>query len=312
MPENLIFRMATPGDDRRLLELFRAAFGRELSATWWHWFSYLCPTGRNRTAVVEDPERGRLAGSYSLLPIRLWLNGRETKASLCTLVNTHPDYRGQGLFTRVGEYALSQERTYHTPVSLGMPNANALPGHLKVGWEVPFMLPFLVKTNCQARRHHCVEVPSFDRRVDKLVAELKERFRFLVLKDHAFLNWRLVARPDKQYTRFALESDGNLEGYVVLKHFDDKGYRKSHILDIQARSDGALRELIAAAETFAQGRDELNMWTNRGDPYRNAFLEEGFSIRERNDRLILHTNYGAREPIQQGAWWFCLADNDVY
>ena len=80
-----------------------------LSAARWRWFSYQCPNGLNRTSVIEDPDTGRLAGSYSLLPIRLRLNDSEVKASLCTNVNTHPDYQGRGLFARLGQYALERE-----------------------------------------------------------------------------------------------------------------------------------------------------------------------------------------------------------
>ena len=85
--DRLIFRLATPDDDPDIQDLYKASFGHELSAARWRWFSYQCPNGLNRTSVIEDPDTGRLAGSYSLLPIRLRLNDSEVKASLCTNVN---------------------------------------------------------------------------------------------------------------------------------------------------------------------------------------------------------------------------------
>lgn len=312
MTDDLIFRMATPDDDQRILELFESSFGRELPADWWKWFSYQCPTGLNRTSVIEDPDAGGLVGSYSLLPIRLCFNRREMKASLCTNVNTHPDYQGQGLFTRVGRYALGREHEFDTSVSLGMPNQKAYPGHMKVGWDVICKLPFLVKYDCQPRQHQCRQVEALDERFDDFFTRIAERFTFIVLKDHQFINWRVVDRPDKQYVKFVYEEGSILKGYVVLKHFDGQGYRKSHILDIQAETDDALHELIAASESFAQGRDELNMWTNPHNPYHRSFLEQGFVDRESQDLLIIHFNYGEKESLEEGAWWFCLADNDVY
>ncbi len=312
MSNRLVFRLATPEDDPKILDLFRASFGRNMRADWWNWFNHQCPTGRNRTAVIEDLDKKRLAGSYSLLPIRLWMNGREMKASLCTNVNTHPEYRQLGLFTKIGEYALGREEDFSTPISLGMPNQYALPGHMKVGWEVPFMLPFLVKYGCTARSHRCKEVSGFDERFDEFFDQVRKAFSFIVLKDHLFVNWRVVNRPDQRYTKLVYEDDSELQGYIILKHFDEGSYRKSHILDIQATTDEALHELLAAAEGFAQGRDELNVWTNPRNPYQRAFLDEGFVERDSPDRLILHTNYGNREAINEGAWWFCLADNDVY
>ncbi len=183
---------------------------------------------------------------------------------------------------------------------------------MKVGWEVPFALPFLVKKDCKVRPHSCTEVKAFDRRFDDFFGRIRRRFSFLVMKDHRFLNWRVVDRPDQSYTKIVCEDNGELRGYAVLKQFDENGYRKSHILDIQAESQDALLQLISAAESFSHGRDELNMWTNPHNPYQETFLEEGFVERESPDKLIFHTNYGDKESLKRGACWLCLADNDVY
>lgn len=312
MTDQLVFRLATANDDFKIRELYKASFGRELSAERWRVFSYQCPTGLNRTSVIEDPNTGRLVGSYGLLPIRLRLNNREIKASLCTSVNTHPDYQGRGLFTRLGHYALEHEREFNTPVSIGMPNPKAYPGHMKVGWEVMCKLPFLVKHECRLRTHRCREAELFDERFDEFFSKVAENFSFIVMKDHRFMNWRVMHQPDRRYTKFVYEERTGLKGYVVLKHFDQEGYRFSHILDIQAKTEDVFHELIAAAESFAHGRDELNMWTNLHNPYHQSFQEEGFYERESKDLLIIHFNYGEREHIEEEAWWFCLADNDVY
>lgn len=312
MSDNLVFRLATPSDDARILELFRLSFGRELPLEWWKWFNYRCPCGANRTSIIEDLDTGQVVGSYSLLPIKLLLNDSEVSASLCTNVNTHPDYQRRGLFTRISNYALGREKDFGTPVSLGMPNQKAYPGHMKVGWEVLCPLPFLVKHDCRQRSHACREVDSFDERLDQFLSRISSRFSFLVLKDHHFMNWRVVTRPDKEYTKYVCEEGSDLKGYVVLKHFDDQGYRKSHILDIQAETDDILCELLAAAESFAHGRDELNMWTNPHNPYAHSILAQGFYERESQDQLIIHFNFGERTPLREQAWWFCLADNDVY
>ena len=162
-------------------------------------------------------------------------------------------------------------------------------------------LPFLVKHDCQLRQHGCREVEAFDERFDEFFFRVAERYAFIVLKDHRFMNWRVVDQPDRQHTRFVYEDGTAIRGYIVLKHFDDGGYRKSHILDIQAETEDVLCELIAAAESFAHGREELNMWTNVHDPYQRAFLAQGFYERESQDLLIIHFNYGERRAIADGA-----------
>jgi hypothetical protein len=309
---DMIFRLATPDDDNRLLELLNLSFNRSFSPEWFKWFNYFSPTGLNRTAIAEETETGKMAGSYSLLPINLRLNGKIIKASLCTMVNTLTEYQGQGLFTKLGRYALGREVEFGSMISLGMPNKNAYRGHMKVGWDVMCHLPFLVKHNCKIQKHNCREIERFDSRLDKFNEKISNNYAFIVLKDSNFMNWRLVDRPDKQYTKFIYEEGQSLKGYIVLKHFDDQGYHKVHILDVQAESIDILNELTKAAESFAHNSNELNMWTNPHNPYHHEFIKNGFYERESTDLLIIHFNNGKREPIQDGAWWFCLADNDVY
>ena len=312
MNDDLVLRAAGEEDDPALLDLFAAGFGRTWSPEWWRWFSRECPTGRNRAYVAEDPTRRRLASTYSLLPIRVRYNDGEIAASLAVNATTDPAYRGRGLFVRMGRYVLSSERAFNTPITLGMPNPTAVPGHVKVGWETICDLSFLVKHDCREVAHRCRRVERFDATLDRLVEHIQERFNLLVLKDHRFLNWRTVDRPDKQYTCYVFAEDHDLRGYVVLKHFDEGTYRKSHVLDLHAADDDALAELLGAAESFAAGRDELNMWTNRWDPYQTAIRGHGFTLRNSHDLLILHQNYGTREPLREGGWSFSLADNDVY
>lgn len=312
MNDDLVLRAAGEEDDAALLDLFAAGFGRPWPPEWWRWFSRDCPTGRNRAYVAEDPQVGRFASTYSLLPIRVRYNDGEVAASLAVNATTDPAYRGRGLFVRMGRYVLSEERAFDTPITLGMPNPTAMPGHVKVGWEKICDLPFLVKHDCRPIPHRCRRVERFDASVDGLVDQVQERFNLIVLKDHRFLNWRTVDRPDKQYSCYVFADNRELRGYVILKQYDDGTYRKSHVIDLHALDDDALGELLRAAESFAAGRDELNMWTNRCDPYQAAILNRGFVLRDSHDLLILHQNYGTREPLREGGWSFSLADNDVY
>jgi len=312
MEDNLVLRPAREEDDPALLDLFAAGFGRTWTPGWWKWISRDCPTGRNRAYVAEDPQRKCLASTYSLLPIRVRYNSVEIAASLAIHATTDPAYRGRGLFVRMGNYVLANERAFSTPITLGMPNPTAVPGHVKVGWDQICDLPFLVKHGCRDIAHRCRRVERFDAALDRLVDRIQERFNLLVLKRHRFLNWRAVDRPDKQYSCYVFSDNQDVRGYVVLKHFDEGTYRKSHIVDLHATDDDALAELLNAAESFAAGRDELNLWTNRCDPYQAAILGHGFSVRDSHDLLILHQNYGTREPLREGGWSFSLADNDVY
>ena len=57
-------------------------------------------------------------------------------------VLTHPDYRFQGMFTTIGAFALADcERRSGLEFTTGYPIREAvIPGHLKVGWRIRFLI----------------------------------------------------------------------------------------------------------------------------------------------------------------------------
>lgn len=304
------FRSAYPSDDPQILQLFEAAFKKKFSQEWWNWYK-ANPVGANRHRVATSGEC--LAGSYGLLPLRLKLGEKIVDASLCQNVCTHPDFQGQGLFTQIGKYSLASEKDYQTQVSLGMPNANALPGHMKVGWDVISPLPFLVKKEPTVKMHPCNAVNMFSSDINPFLKKIQDRFAFIPVKTHKELNWRFIMKPGANYKVFLSQQvDQEITGYIVVKQFESGGIKKGHILEMHADTDLDLRKLLAAAETYADGCCELNMWTNPKDPYRDRILELGYEERESTDRLIFHTNYGEKIMVPEGPLYFSLSDNDVY
>ena len=302
-------RRAGESDDAALLELYSQSFGKSFSPTWWEWYRHN-PVGPNRTYVVEG--RDGLAAAYSVLPLWLKLGQETIKASLANNACTSPAYQGKGLFVRLGEYALEDDGKAGAVVSLGMPNLKALPGHLKVGWQVECSLPFLVLHHPQAQPNECSPVDRFEAEVDTLLRETQHASTFAVLKSHLWLNWRLVDHPERFYHRFVLRQKQRLVGLVVVKHFDRAGVRMSHIVDLQVVDEAALEQLLRAAMSCADGRDELNLWTNDKDPYRASIMSLGFEERASDDRLIIHSNRGSAVKVSEGPLCFSLSDNDVY
>jgi GNAT superfamily N-acetyltransferase len=308
MPYGL--RRATTADDPSMMALFSEAFGKPFSPAWWSWYRD-CPSGANRTRVVAD-SRG-LAGSYSLMPTWLKIGEGIYGGSLCNNVCTSPQHQGRGLFVKLGNFALADERAFGVRVSIGMPNVKALPGHLKAGWRILTALPKLVKEHPKAHASGCCSVEKFAPSIDDFLARMYERYTFAVVKNHRWLNWRYADRPDRYYRLLVLERANQIHGYAVVKHFDDGDIRKSHICDMLADDDSALANLLSAAEDLASGRDRLDLWTNPRDPNREKMLALGY-IEEPStgDCLIMHTNYGAEVGVPEGPVTFAFGDNDAW
>lgn len=304
-------RRANRSDDRAILRLIDAAYGRPQPAALWRWWNYACPTGHSRTYVAEEIRTSKIVSSYNLHPIRVWYNGQRFNASLCTQVCTHPRYQGRGLFSLTARYALNQEQVFNSPVSVTVPNQLALPGHLYVGWEKAADLTFLEKRRLGPVAFQASRVLAFDERVDSLILRLEGQFTFLVEKDHRFLNWR-YAKPGSQYLFFQHENQGRVDGYMVLKYYEEDGERRTHLLDIMADSEGVFRDLIACAESSSMGRDVLNVWSVTGNPWEPLLRTMGFEEAGSPRVFLTRRNFGNLERLPEGPWWFCLGDNDVY
>ena len=95
------------------------------------------------------------------------------------------------------------------------------------------------------------------------------------------MNWRFCDRPGESLYRYALSGvPGNWPGYVVLKRWQEQdGYTKAHIVDLHAEDRSALSHLVTAAESYAAGCQELNLWAASGYPYRAVLETRGFTAR---------------------------------
>lgn len=314
MENKFYITLASTEDEETILELQRLSFPHvkeKFTHEWYDWLFNKCPLGYTRTYIIYDKDTGKAVGSNSFRPIRLWFNGKEYNASFSHSTNVHPDYRGYGLFTHlIGDFAPKRERIVNVPICVGQPNRNSYPGFIKGNWNSVCDLVFLAKHDFRNEKHGCIEIDRFDYRVDLFFERLKERFDFIIIKDHEFLNWRTVDKPNTEYTIYVYPiTHAAIAGYVILKNYE----KKAHIVDIHAESMDVFNSLVLAAEQFAQGSDVLNVWSNLNDRHYYEFLGEGFSVEPENaSPLIMRFNNGINQEIGHNYWNFSLIDNDVY
>ena len=308
-------RLAAKEEVEEILSLMRTCFGERkfLNRKWYEWFNLYCPTGHNRNYVAIDNINGRFVGCYGLLPIKIQINDQIIDGSLCTNVMTHPEYQRRGIFTQMGRHCLANEEKYRSRLTLVVPNQKTYQGHMKMGWRHLADLVFIAKFSFRNNSFRSKEIQEFDERVDNLIQEISKHVNFMVIKEHKYLNWRYPQRTDKSYKLFIFERNEDIDGYMVLKHFDaPDGYKKTHIADIMVRSKEAFDDLILAAEHYTIGRDELNCWQTKYSIYEEYFDDNGFIETKNKDVLIVHINYGEKVEPKPSNWWFALGDNDVY
>ena len=127
---------------------------------------------------------------------------------------------------------LNKIKSQKIPFTYGYPNDNAYDLHIKLlGYEDVTMQRLFhkkMKNNGDNRSKTSFEdlkwqkIECFDDRVDILWNKVKNDFKAIVIRNSAFLNWRYLDRPDVPYYAFGAFNGDDLEGYCILKLYQEE------------------------------------------------------------------------------------------
>jgi len=309
--DRFVFRIADPVKEGTELFRFLAdGYQRDFRVEDLTWYKTRHPLGKTRPYVAQEKHSGRFVASISMQTFLYRAGDVVGPMSLAVSGVTHPDYRRLGLFVAVNRLIPQAEGRLGIPFGIGFPNAAALPGHLKAGWQAPVELRFLEKAQFPKTLSSAVRIDRFDESFDDLYRDASRIYDLVSVKDHRILNWRYFERPAAEYHCFAFR-DGRLRGFVVLKRFSEGSIRKAHIVDFLALTEDAADELISTAEHFAEGSALLNLWMPLGSHHEAVFFRRGFEPTSERQPVIIRSHQGGPIP-QFTAPWLTLGDNDVY
>lgn len=127
-------RSYEPADRSRFLSLYETVWGSEKGPEWFRWRFEANPFSDGVRMVVAEAD-GDLVGAEPLLDFPL--RSGETTLAAAQPVDwiVHPEYRRQGLFTRMTEQLLADCRD-GTDVLFNFPSDALLPGLAKFDWDV--------------------------------------------------------------------------------------------------------------------------------------------------------------------------------
>ena len=309
----LHLRDATRDDTAAIVGLVNQAFRTPIDAATWQWYVYDNPLGTSRIYLADD-DGGILVGVIGFAPIALRIDGRRVTADFAHHLVLTPAYRDTLSFVQLNRHALNAQAALGVELVIGPPNRTAYPIHKTIMKWVDFgSLDCLRKLKPSAQAHACREVDRFTSAFNPFFERVSSGLSFCVAKDDAWMNWRFCRRPGALYKVFVLGETDRLDGYVVLKSWQDRdGYRKAHILDMHATDDDSLSQLVAAAETYADGYDELNLWAVQGYAYRRALEGHGFAPNAAAKQPLIARRYdGAKPAYPSGASSLMYGDGDT-
>jgi hypothetical protein len=205
--------------------------------------------------VARDKQNSKLAGSYSVIPLRMKLGNKEVTGSLSMNTMTHPDYRKQGIFKVLAEKTFESCQSKNIPITIGLPNANSYPGFtgalkfkdvgsrslLVKPFNAGFVIDKFIKNKfvkkvlspvanvglklCAVKglwsrsydpKVSIVEVSAFGKEFDEFWNKVSKDYNNIVVRDGRFLNWRFVSCPTRNYKTFKAVIQGEMVGYLVV------------------------------------------------------------------------------------------------
>ena len=310
----LSFRMATRQDTPPIVALLNATFRTPLDEATWEWFVYGNPNGPSRVYLAQDSAL-TIIGVIAFAPFQFRVKGVSVAGDFAHHLALRPIYRDTLSYFALTRLALRAEASEGVKLIIGPPNRLAYRVHkTMLKWTDFGFLDCLRKMPPFAKKHACRELSLFTDDFDRFYGPVSKSLNFCVEKTATWMNWRFCRRPGSPYTVYAVRKDEeDLSGYVILKRWQEPdGYRKAHIVDLHALDAATLSKLISAAEAYAMGCEELNLWAVQGYPYRGSLEAMGFSTGGSARQPLLARTFD-RDPIEypEGACSLSYGDGDT-
>lgn len=280
------------GDEEQIRPLFKLVFGQPLAADRWRWQYGDNPTGRV-TITIAEGEDGTLAGQYALMPVAMKVGSVDTVGTLSLDTMVHPDYRRQGMFTKLARQAYEDLAQHGVALTYGFPNHNSYHGFVtKLGWSdlhprIPLFAkvlryrstlrkkldsaPVAYALAAAARMVSSLElliphrglpsgcavhdVSRFGPEFDDLWDRARGRYRVWVVRDARYLNWRYVDNPSATYERIAVYRGAEVLAYAILKSEERFGLKMGSVVDLVATEGDRALESYLLGEALRRFRD---------------------------------------------------------
>jgi GNAT superfamily N-acetyltransferase len=240
------------GDEAQILKLREIVFGGTRSREYWKWQFQDGPAGPAIIWLAVADEK--VVGQYVVVPQRMKIGDEIIIGSFGLDEMTHPNYRGQGIITKLAQNVFQAAGQQGIHVTYGIPNNQIHPLYIeKLEWfnisQIQTMCKIFNLGNVLKKK---INLPRFigssgqfaldiiSSTMDKLMTlshmpeiEIKEIHLFddtisefclnasknqdvTIIRDKKYLNWRYVNKPGFNYTIFQAERIGEILGYIVF------------------------------------------------------------------------------------------------
>jgi hypothetical protein len=253
-----IARAYRDGDEHGIYELHRLVYPEteDNYDKWlrqWHWMFWENPAGDGYIWLADD--NGRIVGHSAAMPVMVKMGTKTIRSRIGSNSMTHPDYRGQGMFTTINKNrnaelakngitiasdyggkspAFPISAKYFGAFLVCTTKALVKPYNWRNVLRMKFHNPLLVnfgvlggtlvqKTIYRAKKAPSIQslsivnITQFDNRIDDLWNRVCNQYQIMVVRSKDYLNWRYSTIPNITYTILVAERDSKICGYIVFR-----------------------------------------------------------------------------------------------
>ncbi|MFV2073797.1 MAG: GNAT family N-acetyltransferase, partial [Thermoanaerobaculales bacterium] len=219
------FREYRRDDEAKVLALWKLAFGKDPSVPIWRWKYADNPFGHRILLCVDSADKLAVV-MYAGAPYRATLRGGTVEIVQLMDIMSHPEYRKTGLFVKSADAFFELFAGGESVLYYGIPseyhfnigNKYLHYSRLESGVSYLSCAPHQLRGARRVLGGVVDEAESIDERFDRLWERQRRHYPLAVVRDAAFLRWRFIAHPEKDYSIYTYRSRlaRELRGYAVV------------------------------------------------------------------------------------------------
>ena len=211
-------RESNEQDIPAIVDLLKKSLGESSSpksVNYWMWKHLKNPFGPSKVLLAES--NGQLIGVRAMMQWK-WQRENEILTALRAVdTATHPDFRGQGIFSVLTQKMVDRSNNDGINFIFNTPNAQSLPGYLKLGWvslgNLHVGFSFLTVFSLKNKRtfHESINLDKIQLLCDKWNVIQQKKNLLFTPKSLDYLKWRYLNNPVINYFIFV-----NAEIFIAM------------------------------------------------------------------------------------------------
>jgi GNAT superfamily N-acetyltransferase len=261
-----------------ILALTKKIFGEHeiTQESYFDWQYRKNPQGNALVLLAKDEKKeGTIIGCNILIPIDLIVNEKIIRSSLACNVQVDPDYRNQGIFSKLLISMKEYAKRNNISCLYAIPNDKSFNAFVKQGSVKIISLPLLVrplkfsglfnsslrwifklidwiwKINKVENNEIKLFEGDFSMEFENLCNKATGRIPIMIRRNVNFLRWRYSECPTRKYRIFTLHEDSTLKAYIITRitKFEGKtiGIIVDFLVDDKIENKKKIKDLVNIA-----------------------------------------------------------------